>query len=501
MSKWFPENSPTPVDGNWLWEYWQEVAYPNGVPSIPHLLGFQRENNLDGEGWQCPLYAIEDEEIEIPPASDLSLPAPGPFNQIQLLKYPSDEAPEGSLFDPVEVWTGNNRTGTQFTLVGGDTISGPVPENSFIIDYATGLIRFSDLNAGEKVYVSYFPLQGAVRPAFLNYLQGNITSIADALLNGLQHGLKFTFDWGSGDVKIIDVSGMTGFPASGDWLFYGGDYGGTLARPFGLAADGFLYANGIIPIVNRVFGSIGQWADPNTRFAEGAFIDLKAEALYGDVLRTPIIRPDETTEDITIDLASVAASELNITGQGNAKITITDESKVAIETDNSSDTAVEIGGLSILGSGRIDVARDNTNVSECQCWPLQGDCNNLIGYTESNAINAVMWTYGNECLTRFLGSSATVFGVQFEFITTVAADYISKIEVIEKASQAIGVVSRFSQVGTWGQGNTGQQSILVPITPEIVMARRYGVRITCTNATADSIRLQSAFIRFAFKGI
>ena len=251
---WWPLNEFFPPVGAYLWNLYDHDQYPFAVPTYPVIKGWARFNELDGEGWVSQYTYMPDVQVEVPPANvTFAGVVFRADNMVGLVDYPMDEVPAEYLVPPLgpvdrfEVWTGPSKTGGKLTEI-ASTYSGAMPASTFMVDYASGMVRFSPDLEGSLLYCTYFGLQGANRGAWFHFLMSNQAKICSALLVGFTHGLKFIMSLQPGSQKYIDFSGITGTPEAGDWVFYFGDGGGILDREAGLTADSLVWVcNGILP--------------------------------------------------------------------------------------------------------------------------------------------------------------------------------------------------------------------------------------------------------------
>jgi len=78
--------------------------------------------------------------------------------------------------DPPEIWTGLLKTGTQFTEVTETPVT-----SQFLVDYTTGKVTFSSLDASQSVYVTYKTTGDTYLAAHINDLQTAVNNIQTAL--------------------------------------------------------------------------------------------------------------------------------------------------------------------------------------------------------------------------------------------------------------------------------------------------------------------------------
>jgi len=442
--------------------------YPTQVPDFRPKDDYPRNYASISGGWVSNLVDVES-EIYIS------------RNVLSLYDYPTDD-------EPLEVWTGPGKTGTQFTerTDGGDILDG-----EFALDYETGKIAFSNANINDTVYITYTRIMSVIRSFEQTFNDTNVVNIADALLNGFVRGLKFVYSFeGTSPTRIIDVSGMTGTPGVEDFLVYGGDGGGLFDHPLGMRGDGIIFNLGLMPCIEGL-GQIGSIVDrSNVWDGVGAKTIVAATELI-----TPKIRGDgaDLLVDGGVDFDLGVGDDITI-GDGVSSFVIDKDAKIVIEPNagQSDDSiALKLNGLEITKNGQITTEDGDTSVStRIALSQMSGNFDPGFSRDQSNALDAVGYAFADGTPIIFGGSTIKPYQIVVEYETTVAADYISRVRLFQRSTTPAPTILYDSGAITWGSGTTGYESNFVTVSPAIspnAIARLYGVELQCVNSTANSI--------------
>jgi len=463
-------------------------AYPFGVPEFRPKNDYPRDYDPPN-GFVSVLVAVE-VEIEIPIANQ----------QVVLDDYPSDDY-------SFEVWTETGKTGTQLTE---RTDGGTLLPDEFALDWETGTVAFAEEDATHTVFANYYRIMSIVQGTEATYLDANVKFIADGLLNGFLHGLKFRLDWGAASsVKLIDITGMSGVPSTEDFVLYGGDAGGVLDHPFGMRGDGQLFGLGLMPALEGV-GNIGSTSDPaNVWGGVGANLIVARTKIESPLIEAVEIQgPAGLAVNIDQGLVMTDGSFL-LDGDDASFVEITEDGETTINAydDGGSDAriALNIGELHVTRQGVITTGEDPAHTeTHLILAPMRGDFDFGPGGDVSNSTNAVGYALSDGAFLQLYGARIKPFRIFVEFETTVGADYISQVRLISRDPDSITILQLFTSGAlTWGQGDTDFHREFLDISPAIGLhrpGRLFGVEITCSNTTANSIRVGSAFVvcRFAF---
>lgn len=499
MPNWWPLNSPQPVAGTFAWDWQDRPKYPDDDPDFPFIQGWTRVNILDGTGWNSRYRQMENVQVQVPPVSAIiGGDVQSTYNAIQLWHYPLDETPSDfiGVYDRFEVWTGPNRTGTKFTEIDGDTINAAIPSEQYIVDYASGMVRFSGDQEGDTLYLFFFGAQGAVRPAMFNHIQDNVTGIIDALFNGFIHELRFVMDIGSEQFKVLDFSGITGIPSANDWLLYMGDGGGALTREMGWnAANLTLYSGGLLPVIDS-FGKVGSYGSPDV-WQEGGFNRLAANT----ELKTPLLHGIggllTIDDNVLIDLDDPGDTKTfkidGGTDGDDGLVTVDHTGKVLIEVP---DVAGVNEALTVSGSGGKTAILANANltsdrVTALDCSHLLNDFDQLQRFNQSNAINASGWSFASPFMQTVLGGVVKVQRVWAEIEST-AAEGITNIKVWERDPNSLNLITLFDS-GVIDWSGTYARYFL-DIAPVVSPDRAFGIEVTCANSVANAVKISGLWL-------
>lgn len=492
MPNWWPTNSPEATSGAFAWDWADRGVYPDLLPSFPFVMGWARENDLAGDGWESVYRVIDDLTIVVPPEQTTIKGSLQYTNwSIQLWHYPMDEVPAEYQSAPlgprdrIEIWTGAGRTGTKLTEQAAD-YSGALPANSYIVDYASGTIRFSTDLENDSLYVTYFGLQGAMRPSYVNYLQDNVWAIADALLNGLVHGLQFEYSYTGGDVKIIDFSGMTGTPDSSDWLIHVGTFG-VFPQALGWRGDGTMFVWKVTPALQSG-SSVGLVGSAPDAFDQGGFLYLTAYTEF----KTNLIKPNGSG-DIVVELDTDDFVVTGGTDPTDGEVAINTAGTVTIdgiEIGTPSDALVILGATT---SSRFKA--DGSFVTDVPFSlaldEMHGDFTPVIGYDQSNAINAEGWCFHRGLQQRFIGGFIKIKKIWAE-LESAASEGITNIKIIERDPDVL-LVNTLYNSGTIDWSGSYARYSATPGT--IVHADRiFGIQITCANSVANAVKIANLWV-------
>jgi len=496
--RWWQLNNPLPDPGKWPWDWQEYPTYPGIVPIFRFIKAWARRNNLDGNGWQSGYTVMQDVEFSIPPTSAvIGGEVQQLDNMVQLFDYPMDEVPAAYVgtYDRIEIWTGQNRTGDKFTELNGDTISGPIPSQSYIVDYASGTIRFSNDDVATLVWVSYFGLQGANRSATLNLLTFTTSEIVSGLLNGLLHPLNFKLPIQPGTNKYIDFSQVTGTPGLDDWVYFIGDAGGVLPRDAGLrAGDLTLFVASVMPATDPglFIGKYNSSLDSET-WQQGGFKSLSAST----ELLTPLLHGvgDLLTIDDGVKVELPAGATFLVDGGvAGGSVTVDDNGKITLDVPSpGADADAFVSGdasteMAISAKGRI-----RTTQEHWVAFPvlLGGQFDNLIAYNQSNAINATGFAMAGNA-SQFLFGSYVKPRTLFMILSSTASEGVVRVRLFERDEDNPSVNY------LWDSGTIdwsgAQATYNLPITLTSSPARSWGIEVTCANSVANAVRIIDCWV-------
>jgi len=486
---WYPTSNPVPVEGGWAWEDWVDSPYPTQVFNLFKIRGFQRVHLGVQTQWYGVPRRIEDVTILVP---SFDATDPPHYNQVLLLDYPLDELPEGETGDFFEIWTGPGQTGTKFTLVGNDQIT--LAPTEYQVDFPTGMIRFSNSAETALLYVSYWIAQGAVRPAYFNYMGDNLEAITDALLNGFVHGLISLIDLDQPGTHIaFDFSQMSGSPGVSDWFLFMGDGGGALNRDMGWNTLGQINAVNVMPGSDS-FGELGSISSA-AKWTSGAIKDLQilTQARLNNIIQAT------TGQDILIDLAG-SGDNVVIRGGSNptnhGTVTIDEYGGIDVVMATAAPTgnhAIQAQGWAISDDGTMKT-EGSANKTSLGFGTLKGDFTEGKGSDDSNAVNADGWAWCESRLIEFIGSRWELQTLFLEAETTVSGDYIDTITIKQRNPDSTTPQTLHAEAVTWGQGTTGHARYQFTFPADVKPVRPFFVEVSCTNGTANSIKISAIWV-------
>jgi len=503
---WYPINDFVDPVGAYLWNLSDRIQYPFQVPDFHVVKGWARYNDLDGNGWFSQFTLNPDVEVIVPGAT---VSYAGIIwradHMIGLIDYPSDELPPAYALthDRFEVWTGPGRTGEKLVEIDSDATF--IDDNEYMVDYTSGMVRFSEAAEGLTLYLTYFGLQGANRAAYHHYLASNVSSICSALLVGLTHNLKFIGSLQPGSDKYLDFSGVTGTPQPGDWVMYIGD-GGVLPREAGLTADTLTwYCLNVLPVADGL-GSIGTYDGPvSSIWSQGGFDILSAATR----IKTPEILSGadlliDATGLVTVDgptLIDLGATEDMIIGSDSptppeGKVTVSGKGVVTIEANDEGGFP---GGDALVITDSFNTTKLTNKGRLVTDQPITldmpliegGQFDQLQAFNQSNAINATGWTVAP--LTGLIvGGKLKPQRVWLELEST-ASEGITNLKVWQRNSGDLSITT------FWDSGvidlSGSYATYFFDVAPLLNdVGRTWGISFTCANSVAGAVKISGVWV-------